>query len=66
MVSHVAAEHRISYGRAVVPASFYDTVVRPNLGTRRGVAYVLPERRPIPAPFDDGGATAKMAARSRP
>lgn len=36
-------DKRISYGCVVVPIAFYDEVVRPTLGTARGMVYVLPE-----------------------
>ena len=36
-------DKRISYGCIVVPVAFYDEVVRPTLGSKRGVVYVLPE-----------------------
>ena len=38
---------RVSAGCVVVPVSFYEDVVRPTLGRRRGVVYVLPETRPV-------------------
>lgn len=34
---------RVSAGCIVVPVAFYESVVRPLLGQRRGVIYVLPE-----------------------
>jgi len=37
------AERRISFGCIVVPVAFYEQVIMPTLGTRRGVVYVLPE-----------------------
>jgi len=37
------AEHRISLGCIVVPVAFYEQVIAPTLGSRRGVVYVLPE-----------------------
>jgi len=44
-------DNRISYGCINVPASFYDTHIRPALGQRRGVVYVLPETAPMQARF---------------
>jgi hypothetical protein len=38
-------DNRASFGCVVVPGTFYDTVVRPVLGHRHGVVYVLPETR---------------------
>ncbi|MDP1885268.1 MAG: hypothetical protein Q8L17_02275, partial [Polaromonas sp.] len=46
-------DNRISFGCINLPAGFYDTVVKPALGTRRGVVYVLPETRPLQAVFGD-------------
>ncbi|MET3373459.1 hypothetical protein ABIC89_002521 [Variovorax boronicumulans] len=45
LASTNVAEHRISYGCINVPASFYDTHVKPLFGHARGVIYVLPETR---------------------
>ena len=47
LASKITAEHRISLGCVVVPVAFYETVVAPSLGRRRGVVYVLPETRPV-------------------
>jgi hypothetical protein len=38
-----AGGRRLSAGCVVVPVAFYETVVQPLLGRRRGVVYVLPE-----------------------
>ncbi|HYF20902.1 MAG TPA: L,D-transpeptidase [Ramlibacter sp.] len=40
-------ERRLSLGCVVVPVQFYLDVVEPLLGRKRGVVYVLPERRPL-------------------
>jgi hypothetical protein len=42
----------VSLGCVIVPGEFYDEVVAPTLGTRRGVVYVLPETRPVQALFE--------------
>ena len=47
LASGNASEHRISLGCVIVPVEFYDSVVAPVLGKRRGVVYVLPETRPV-------------------
>ena len=52
LASASADDNRISLGCIVVPVAFYDGVVGPTLGTRRGVVYVLPETRPVQALFD--------------
>lgn len=41
------ADNRATLGCVVVPGSFYDDVVRPVLGTRYGVVYVLPENKDV-------------------
>lgn len=40
-----ASDRRLSAGCVVVPVAFYESVVAPLLGSRRGVVYVLPEQR---------------------
>jgi hypothetical protein len=52
MASPDPGEHRISFGCVVVPVEFYEQVVEPTLGSRRGVVYVLPEASPVQAMFD--------------
>src|SRR5256885_1350260 len=42
---------RVSAGCVVVPVDFYETHVRPMLGDRRGVVYVLPETRSVQEMF---------------
>ena len=51
LASPSVADNRISYGCINVPASFYDTHVKPLLGTRHGVVYVLPESSPMASHF---------------
>lgn len=51
-------DNRISYGCINVPAAFYDAYVKPTLGTRRGVVYVLPETKPLAAVFGLGTRVA--------
>jgi hypothetical protein len=51
LASPNVADNRISYGCINVPAAFYDTHVKPVLGTRRGLVYVLPESSPMPSHF---------------
>ncbi len=48
-------DKRISFGCVVVPVAFYEEVVRPTLGSTRGMVYVLPE----------GGAMRDAAAAPR-
>ena len=47
------AASRMSLGCVVVAPAFYDEVVQPTLGQRRGVVYVLPERHPVQAMFGE-------------
>lgn len=44
-------DKRVSLGCVVVPEAFYDQVVYPVLGQRRGVVYVLPETVPAQRTF---------------
>lgn len=44
-------DKRVSLGCVVVPEAFYDAVVAPVLGQRRGVVYVLPETMPAQRAF---------------
>lgn len=57
LASATPDDNRISFGCINLPADFYDTVVKPALGTRRGVVYVLPETRPLQSVFGDLVAT---------
>jgi hypothetical protein len=59
--SSTTADNRISLGCIVVPVAFYESVVRPSLGQRRGVVYVLPESRPVQAMF----GTVEVSLRAR-
>jgi hypothetical protein len=47
------AERRITFGCVVVPVSFYEDVIAPTLGSRRGVVYVLPEEGSVEALLRD-------------
>jgi hypothetical protein len=47
LATATAADKRVSLGCIVVPPSFYDAIVRPALGGRLAVVYVLPETRPV-------------------
>jgi len=46
-----AADKRVSLGCVVVPVAFYESVVEPLLGRKRGVVYVLPETQPVQEVF---------------
>ncbi|WP_307644052.1 L,D-transpeptidase [Variovorax boronicumulans] len=56
LATPTVADNRISYGCINVPAGFYDTHIRPVLGGRKGVVYVLPETTPMQARFGFMGA----------
>ena len=51
LASATPDDNRISYGCINLPADFYDSVLKPALGTRQGVVYVLPETRPLQSVF---------------
>lgn len=53
-------DNRASLGCIVVPPHFFDRVIAPSLGKRRGVVYVLPERQPVQGMF---GPSATLASR---
>ena len=40
-------DNRASLGCVVVPAAFYDSIVKHTLGSNKAVVYVLPETRPV-------------------
>jgi hypothetical protein len=44
LATPTAADNRITYGCINVPAAFYDKYVKPALGKRHGIVYVLPEQ----------------------
>ena len=44
-------DNRITYGCINVPKSFYAGVIRPLIQTQGGVAYILPESRPLEQVF---------------
>lgn len=62
LASRDPAQRRISYGCINLPVEFFDGVVWPVLGTRRGVVYVLPETRSVDETF--ASLRAGAAARS--
>jgi len=56
LASAALDERRVSLGCIVVAPAFYDAVVGPTLGQRRGVVYVLPETRSLREVFGRFGA----------
>ncbi|MDP3605602.1 MAG: hypothetical protein Q8R59_07655 [Polaromonas sp.] len=52
LASATPDDNRISFGCINLPVAFYEDVVKPALGSRRGVIYVLPETRPLQAVFE--------------
>lgn len=51
LATPTAADNRISYGCVNVPAAFYDALIKPVFGVKRGVIYVVPETRPASTIF---------------
>jgi hypothetical protein len=47
LASASAADNRISYGCINVPADFYEAVVWPAFSRAPGIAYVLPDKKPL-------------------
>ena len=58
-------DRRISYGCVNVPVAFYESVVRPVLGSARGVVYVLPETRALRQVFSAAYPLGSNTARYR-
>lgn len=52
LASATPDDNRISFGCINLPASFYDSVLKPLMGARKGVVYVMPETQPLQAVFD--------------
>lgn len=57
LASATSDDNRVSYGCINVPATFYDTHVRPLFAARNGIVYVLPDTRPLSAVFGAGIGT---------
>ncbi len=57
LASETPDDNRISFGCINLPTAFYDNVVKPVLGSARGVVYVLPETRPVTEVFQAYAAT---------
>lgn len=57
LASATPDDNRISFGCINLPVAFYETVVKPALGSAPGVVYVLPETQPVQAVFRDVRAT---------
>ena len=51
LASAAADDKRVSFGCIVVPVGFYEDVVKPALGHRPGVVYVLPEAGTVQGMF---------------
>lgn len=63
LASPTADDNRISYGCINMPPAFFETVVWPAFGQRRGIVYVLPEHKPLADVFP-GVATTVAGWRS--
>ncbi|MES2989777.1 MAG: hypothetical protein V4844_00025 [Pseudomonadota bacterium] len=58
LTSNDPAQRRISYGCINVPVAFFDTVVKPVVGSQKAIVYVLPETRDVRSVFAGlGGAS---------
>lgn len=51
LASPTASDNRISFGCINVPVAFYDRVLSPLFNGARGIAYLLPETRPMESVF---------------
>ena len=52
LASNSAGERRVSLGCVNVSAAFYDRFVQPTFAASNGIAYILPETRPVSSEFD--------------
>ena len=59
LASATPDDNRISFGCINLPVAFYDSVVKPLLGTRQSVVYVLPETRSLQAVFGTRAGLSK-------
>lgn len=59
LASATADDNRISFGCINLPANFYESFVKPTLGSGPGVVYVLPETRTLESVFDAYRTAAK-------
>ena len=57
LASKAVADKRVSLGCIVVPVGFYEGVLKPALGHRPGVVYVLPEAGTVQGMFSVLGAS---------
>jgi len=64
LATPTAADNRISWGCINVPVAFFEQTVWPHIGQRRGVVYVLPEKRPLTAFFPAAAAPQYLAQAS--
>lgn len=62
LASATPDDNRASLGCVVVPVEFYERVVRPWLGVRRGVIYVLPDKLAVQAWWPTGARQATRIA----
>ena len=58
LASNDPAQRRISYGCINVPVAFFESVVKPVVGTRRAIVYVLPETRDVRSVFSGLASTS--------
>ncbi len=65
LASKTAADNRISWGCINMPVAFFEEKVWPEIGRKRGIVYVLPEREPLTA-FFPAAADAQYLAQAAP
>lgn len=64
LATKTAADNRISWGCINVPVAFFDKTVWPNIGEKRGIVYVLPEKQSLTAYFPAAAAPQVLAQAS--
>lgn len=62
LASATPDDNRASLGCVVVPVEFYERVIRPWLGVRRAVVYVLPDQQSVQAWWPDDAPRMASAA----
>lgn len=60
LASPTADDNRISFGCINMPPAFFDTIVWPAFGGRRGIVYVLPEHKTLEEVFPGVGTAVAI------
>jgi hypothetical protein len=66
LASPTPDDNRISYGCVNLPVAFFERVVWPTLGSRRGVIYVMPDLLEMAQVFPGLGDPVQMQTSTAP